>query len=87
MALSIKNSIVEEKARELAQRSGKSITDALNDSLDLALQRQRALQQLTKKEELFAKVKEIQKLVAALPILNNLTDDEILGYNEHGHFD
>jgi hypothetical protein len=46
MALSIKNRIVEEKARELAQRSGKSITDALNDSLDLALQRQRALQQL-----------------------------------------
>jgi antitoxin VapB len=87
MALSIKNSIVEEKARELAQRSGKSITDALNDSLDLALQRQRALQQLTKKEELFAKVKEIQKRVAALPVLDNRTDDEILGYNEYGHFD
>jgi antitoxin VapB len=87
MALSIKNRIVEEKARELAQRSGKSITDALNDSLDLALQRQRALQQLTKKEEIFAKVKEIQKRVAALPVLDNRTDDEILGYNEQGHFD
>jgi antitoxin VapB len=87
MALSIKNRIVEEKARELAQRSGKSITDALNDSLDLALQRQRALQQLTKKEEIFAKVKEIQKRVAALPVLDNRTDDEIMGYNEQGHFD
>jgi antitoxin VapB len=87
MALSIKNSIVEEKARELAQRSGKSITDALNDSLDLALQRQRSQQRLTKKEELFAKVKEIQKRVAALPVLDNRTDDEILGYNEYGHFD
>jgi antitoxin VapB len=87
MALSIKNSIVEEKARELAQRSGKSITDALNDSLDLALQRQRSLQGPTKKEELFAKVKEIQKRVADLPVLDNRTDDEILGYNEHGHFD
>jgi hypothetical protein len=87
MALSIKNSIVEEKARELAQRSGKSITDALNDSLDLALQRQRSFQQLTKKEELFAKVKDIQKRVAALPVLDHRTDDEILGYNEHGHFD
>jgi antitoxin VapB len=87
MALSIKNSIVEEKARELALRSGKSITEALNDSLDLALQRQRSLQHLTKKEEFFAKVREIQKRVADLPVLDNRTDDEILGYNEHGHFD
>lgn len=87
MALSIKNSIVEEKARQLAQRSGKSITEALNDSLDLALHRQRSLHLLTKKEELFAKVKDIQKRVAALPVLDNRTDDEILGYNQYGHFD
>ncbi len=87
MALSIKNSEVEEKARELALRTGKSITEALNDSLDLALFRQRTQQRATNRDELFQKIRDIQGRVALLPILDHRTDDEILGYNNNGHFD
>ena len=35
----------------------------------------------------WAAIKAIQDRVAALPILDTRSDDEILGYNEHGHFD
>ena len=87
MALSIKNKIVEEKARKLAYLTGKPITEALNDSLDLSLLRQKAVQKHTPKEELWAKIQEIQRQVAELPTLDNRTADEIIGYNEFGHFD
>lgn len=87
MALSIKNKEVEEKARKLAFLTGKPITEALNDSLDLSLLRQKAIKKPTPKEELWAKIQEIQRQVAQLPILDNRTADEIIGYNEFGHFD
>ncbi len=35
-------------------------------------------------EEIERRVKEIAERVAALPILDTRSDDEILGYNEHG---
>ncbi|MEO6609048.1 MAG: type II toxin-antitoxin system VapB family antitoxin [Aestuariivirga sp.] len=87
MALSIKNKKVEEKARRLAILTGKPITEALSDSLDLSLLRQSAVQKPTAKEQLWAKVREIQREYAALPDKDNRTADEILGYNEFGHFD
>ncbi len=87
MALSIKNKVVEEKARKLARLTGKPITEALSESLDLSLRRQSAVQTPTAKEELWAKIQEIQRQVAELPTLDNRTADEIIGYNEFGHFD
>ncbi len=87
MALSIKNKEVELKARRLAFLTGKPITEALNDSLDLSLLRQSAIQKPTAKEELWAKIQEIQREFAALPDRDTRTPDEIIGYNEHGHFD
>jgi hypothetical protein len=38
-------------------------------------------------EELLARVHAIQAEVAQLPVLDGRTPDEILAYNEHGHFD
>ena len=87
MALSIKNKDVEAKARKLARLTGKPITEALNDSLDLSLLRQSAVQKPTDKEVLWAKIQEIQRQVAELPTLDNRTADEIIGYNKFGHFD
>ncbi len=87
MALSIKNKEVELKARRLAFLTGKPITEAINDSLDLSLLRQSAIQKPTAKEELWAKIQEIQREFAALPDRDTRTPDEIIGYNEHGHFD
>ena len=37
--------------------------------------------------EVTARVRAIQDRVAALPVLDTRTDDEILGYNETGAFD
>ena len=87
MALSIKNKVVEQKARSLAFKTGKPITEALNDALDLSLQRQDLIKRPTAKEDLWAKIQEIQRRVAKRPLLDNRTADEIIGYNEFGHFD
>jgi hypothetical protein len=32
-------------------------------------------------------IKEISERVTRLPILDDRSADEIIGYNEHGHFD
>jgi hypothetical protein len=36
---------------------------------------------------LLARVRAIQQEVARLPVLDNRSPDEIIGYNEQGHFD
>lgn len=38
-------------------------------------------------DELIARVHDIQAEVARLPVLDGRSADEILGYNEEGHFD
>jgi hypothetical protein len=38
-------------------------------------------------DKLLARVRAIQAEIAKLPILDDRSPDEILGYNEHGHFD
>ena len=39
------------------------------------------------REELLARVRAIQARIAQLPVLDSRSPDEILGYNERGHFD
>ena len=36
---------------------------------------------------LLASVRQIQQEIARLPVLDNRSPDEIIGYNERGHFD
>jgi len=38
-------------------------------------------------ETLLARVRAIQQEVAQLPVLDGRSTDEIIGYNERGHFD
>ena len=38
-------------------------------------------------DSLLARVRAIQAEIARLPVLDNRTPDQILGYNERGHFD
>lgn len=38
-------------------------------------------------DTLLARVREIQEEVARLPVLDNRSPDEIIGYDERGHFD
>ena len=84
MALSIKNREVEELARELARISGKPITEVLRDGLKRELARAKVIISFAPKNGLAEELMEIGRQVAAMPVLNDMTDDEILGYDEQG---
>ncbi len=78
MGLSIKNDDVEKLARELASLRGISITEAIKQSLETTIAAEKSEQ-----DALFHELIAISDRVAALP-RNELTDDEILGYDEFG---
>jgi antitoxin VapB len=83
MALSIKNAEVETLARELAGRRKISVTEAIRQSLNREVARERMIPSFRRpglEEELMA----IAKSAAALPVLNDMTEDEILGYDAFG---
>ena len=84
MALSIKNREVEELARELARLTHKPITEAVRDSLKREVERARVIAGARPADNLAERVKAIAAELAAMPILNDMTDDEILGYDENG---
>jgi antitoxin VapB len=93
MALNIKDRETEEVVRQLAKRTGRTITETVRQAAAAELQRMDAdyaerLAKLT--PEQLAKLRRIEaicKEAAALPILDTRTDDEILGYNKRGTFD
>jgi antitoxin VapB len=81
MALNIKDEATDKLAREVAKRAGESITEAIRIALKERLQRLSGRQRAaTQREKLY----EILQRVDALPRKTDLTDDEILGYDEHG---
>lgn len=85
MALSIKNREVEALARELARISGKPITEAVRDSLKREVERAKVIASATPKDEDFVeRIMAIGRKVAAMPVLDDRTPDEILGYDENG---
>jgi antitoxin VapB len=81
MALSIKDSEADRLARELAARTGETLTEvvvvALRERLARETGRTRAI---PLREELAA----IRRRCAASPVLDNRSSDEILGYDERG---
>jgi antitoxin VapB len=81
MAVSIKNSETERLARELARRTGLSITEAITVALREQLAREEGRRAAPSvRDELLA----IGRRCAALPDLDLRTADEILGYDEIG---
>lgn len=81
MALSIKDHETERLARTLAARTGESITIATRRALE---ERLRRLGSDTRKAALLEDLEAIQRRWNALPVLDNRTPDEILGYDENG---
>jgi antitoxin VapB len=81
MALSIEDPEAARLARELAARTGETLTDAvviaLRERLALEIGRSRAV---PVREELAA----IRRRCAALPVIDPRSAEEILGYDEHG---
>lgn len=84
MALSIKNREVEALARELARIQHKPITEAIRGSLQRELERAKIIAMARPNTGMAERLMEIGRRVAAMPTINDMTDDEILGYDEHG---
>jgi len=84
MALSIKNREVEELARELARLTRKPITEAVRDSLKREVERAKVIALSEPRSgDLTGRIAEIANRYSSRP-LNDLTEDEILGYDEFG---
>jgi antitoxin VapB len=82
MALSIKDPNADRLARELARSTGESLTEAITVALRERLQRVR---RLTRQDPKLAdELMEIARRCAALPVLDDRTPDEILGYDQNG---
>lgn len=93
MALNIKSRDTERIVRELAKRTGLSITEAVHQA---AAEKLRAIEDDLEKRlasltpaqrEKLRRIEAISKSAAALAIRDTRTDDEILGYNDKGTFE
>jgi antitoxin VapB len=81
MALSIKDSETERLARQVAKETEESLTEAIRRSLKERLQRLRRRSHVRLTRE---KLNDIFRRIDGMPNLDSRTDDEILGYDEHG---
>jgi antitoxin VapB len=79
--LSIKNDATERLARQVADETGESITEAIQKSLEERWQRLKARRRA---RVLSRQVEDILQRVDAMPTQDNRSADEILGYDEHG---
>jgi len=81
MSLNIKNPEAHRLARELAEATGGSLTDAVTEALR---DRLAAVRHDNPVDLLLAEVNEIQAFVATLPDRESQSPEEILGYDEFG---
>ena len=87
MAIHIQDPETDRLARELSAVTGETITQAVNASLRDRLRSVVPEEPTKSEEEYIAAIEEIVQRLNALPVLDTRTEDEILGYNEHGFFD
>lgn len=81
MALSIKHPEADRLARELAARTGESLTDAVINALKDRLRRE---QGRTRGPRLLDEIRDIRRRCAALDVLDRRSAEEILGYDDTG---
>lgn len=83
MGLSIKSETVEAMIRDLAARRRVGLTEAIRQAVAAELEREAA----ARAAEVAERRRRIDETVArlrALPVLDDRTPDEILGYDENG---
>jgi antitoxin VapB len=81
MAINIKSIQAERLAREVAVKTGESLTGAIQRALEERLER---LKQQRRSQIVLSQLEDILRRVDRLPILDSRTSDEILGYDEQG---
>ncbi|CAN7456304.1 type II toxin-antitoxin system VapB family antitoxin [Phyllobacterium sp. LjRoot231] len=81
MALSIKDPVTEQLARDLAERTGENITTATRRALE---ERLRRVSGQTRKAALLDDLAAIRRRWSRMPSSDQRTAEEILDYDEHG---
>jgi antitoxin VapB len=81
MALSIKDPEADRLARELAARTGETLTEAIVVALRERLARETGR---TRAVPLSDELAAIRRRCSALPVLDDRSADEILGFDHHG---
>jgi antitoxin VapB len=80
MALSIKSDEADQLARELAAETGETLTDAVVTALRERLDREHARHG----DSMRIRLARLAADVAALPVADNRTPEDIIGYNDAG---
>lgn len=83
MALSIRDPKTDRLARELAALTGETMTQAIRTALEERLGRERR-QRERRAGALAEDLMAIGRRCAALPVVDDRPEEEILGYDEHG---
>lgn len=81
MALSIKSIEAEQLAREIAAKTGESLTGAIQKALEERLER---IRNNRRNQALAMQLDDILRRVDEMPDLDSRTPDEIIGYDEDG---
>lgn len=81
MALSLKDPEVDRLARELAERTGETLTEAIKVALRDRLVRLRGRR---RRRPLSEDLRDIGRRCAAMPTLDDRTDEDIIGYDHRG---
>ncbi len=81
MGISIKHDEIERLIRELANRRGTSLTEAIGAAVRNELEREGVTMP---QESLLDRIRRAQEIIAAAPILDARTAEEIIGYDEYG---
>ena len=85
MAVLIKDDEADRMIRQLAERTGETITDAVKGAVAEKLARTPLAE--TEIADRRAKLDAILARFDAMPTVDHRSADEILGYNDKGHFD
>ena len=80
MVLSIKNEEADRLARQLAATTGETVTAAVVNALRERLEHEQTRRTPSLRERLARLAEDVQ----ALPVLDDRSADEILGYDDHG---
>ncbi|HYN72475.1 MAG TPA: type II toxin-antitoxin system VapB family antitoxin [Nakamurella sp.] len=80
MALSIKTAEADRLARELAAATGETLTDAVTKALRERLDRVRSRSRI----DIAERLDRLSLEYSAMPVVDDRTPDEIIGYDENG---
>jgi antitoxin VapB len=82
MAISLKDPETDRLARTVAALTGETLTAAVRNALKERLERERLRR--GERADLLARIREIGEHCASLPVYDDRSPDEIVGYDETG---